>query len=349
MSDALNSKKKWFPYNKGGNFRKWYGNNEFVINYTNDGLDLLEMVRNKKDIILYERLNEFIVAKINLINKYVEELKNIINIGIEEIESNDLYSLKLKNKELKKSIESKKENIKSNYNDFMSLIARDIQEEVDGNRNNYKSNIDNLVKNYIKNIEEKITPSDWYDIKGHISFYLEKTRPVLHANTVLMNSNLITSRRLTQNYRNFIRKIYEKDRDKLLNSLSNSISSLIKDFETDEKYIIKNKLDAIYKNELENKIEITVKTPENKYNGNLKGYYAEKYKEYVDEYIKSFEFSINENFDQQKIELIFSKIDLIEEILSNITENYRLLEIEILNKENSLIQKRTIKESLEKI
>ena len=35
-------------------------------------LDLLEMVRNKKDIILYERLNEFIVAKINLINKYVE-------------------------------------------------------------------------------------------------------------------------------------------------------------------------------------------------------------------------------------------------------------------------------------
>ena len=294
-------------------------------------LDLLEMVRNKKDIILYERLNEFIVAKINLINKYVEELKN---------------------KELKKSIESKKENIKSNYNDFMSLIARDIQEEVDGNRNNYKSNIDNLVKNYIKNIEEKITPSDWYDIKGHISFYLEKTRPVLHANTVLMNSNLITSRRLTQNYRNFIRKIYEKDRDKLLNSLSNSISSLIKDFETDEKYIIKNKLDAIYKNELENKIEITVKTPENKYNGNLKGYYAKEYEEYVDEYIKSFEFSINENlknFDQQKIELIFSKIDLIEEILSNITENYRLLEIEILNKENSLIQKRTIKESLEKI
>lgn len=108
----------------------------------------------------------------------------------------------------------------------------------------------------------------------------------------------------------------------------------------------------LYKNELENKIEITVKTPENKYNGNLKGYYAKKYEEYVDEYIKSFEFSINENlknFDQQKIELIFSKIDLIEEILSNITENYRLLEIEILNKENSLIQKRTIKESLEKI
>lgn len=28
---------KWFPYNKGGDFRKWYGNNECVINWENDG------------------------------------------------------------------------------------------------------------------------------------------------------------------------------------------------------------------------------------------------------------------------------------------------------------------------
>ena len=37
----------WFPYNKGGDFRRWYGNNEFVIRYTNNGDDLLEMVRAK--------------------------------------------------------------------------------------------------------------------------------------------------------------------------------------------------------------------------------------------------------------------------------------------------------------
>lgn len=35
--DALNSKKKWFPYNKGGDFRKWYGNNDYVVNWENDG------------------------------------------------------------------------------------------------------------------------------------------------------------------------------------------------------------------------------------------------------------------------------------------------------------------------
>ncbi|MEC1288579.1 SAM-dependent methyltransferase, partial [Bacillus paralicheniformis] len=28
---------KWFPYNKGGEFRKWYGNNDVVINMENEG------------------------------------------------------------------------------------------------------------------------------------------------------------------------------------------------------------------------------------------------------------------------------------------------------------------------
>lgn len=37
---AKRSKLKWFPYNKGGNFRKWYGNNDFVVNYWNDGEEL---------------------------------------------------------------------------------------------------------------------------------------------------------------------------------------------------------------------------------------------------------------------------------------------------------------------
>ncbi|WP_251617117.1 BREX-1 system adenine-specific DNA-methyltransferase PglX [Pumilibacter muris] len=32
--------KKWFPMNKGGEFRKWYGNNDWIINYENDGKEL---------------------------------------------------------------------------------------------------------------------------------------------------------------------------------------------------------------------------------------------------------------------------------------------------------------------
>ena len=33
---------KWFPYNKGGKFRKWYGNNLFVVNWADDGRELRE-------------------------------------------------------------------------------------------------------------------------------------------------------------------------------------------------------------------------------------------------------------------------------------------------------------------
>ena len=35
--EAKNSTKRWFPFNKGGSYRKWYGNNELVVNYENDG------------------------------------------------------------------------------------------------------------------------------------------------------------------------------------------------------------------------------------------------------------------------------------------------------------------------
>ncbi|MDR0127271.1 BREX-1 system adenine-specific DNA-methyltransferase PglX [Bacillus zhangzhouensis] len=39
---AQESNLKWFPYNKGGAFRKWYGNNEYVVNWENDGEELKE-------------------------------------------------------------------------------------------------------------------------------------------------------------------------------------------------------------------------------------------------------------------------------------------------------------------
>lgn len=38
--DAKNSKLKWFPCNKGGSFRKWYGNNMYMVNWQNDGYEM---------------------------------------------------------------------------------------------------------------------------------------------------------------------------------------------------------------------------------------------------------------------------------------------------------------------
>ena len=39
-TEAVKLNAKWVPYNKGGNFRKWYGNNEFVVNWENNGYEI---------------------------------------------------------------------------------------------------------------------------------------------------------------------------------------------------------------------------------------------------------------------------------------------------------------------
>lgn len=49
--------KKWYPYNKGGDFRKWYGNNDYVVNFRNKGeevcayIDATSAVNSKGRVI----------------------------------------------------------------------------------------------------------------------------------------------------------------------------------------------------------------------------------------------------------------------------------------------------------
>lgn len=40
MIFALYTGKKWFPYNKGGEYHKWYGNQDYVINWMLDGKEI---------------------------------------------------------------------------------------------------------------------------------------------------------------------------------------------------------------------------------------------------------------------------------------------------------------------
>lgn len=56
---AAESGKKWFPYNKGGEFRKWYGNNEYVVNWKNDGEEVKAETRRK-----YPQLGDNLAWKI---------------------------------------------------------------------------------------------------------------------------------------------------------------------------------------------------------------------------------------------------------------------------------------------
>ncbi|MTC45800.1 BREX-1 system adenine-specific DNA-methyltransferase PglX [Providencia sp. wls1922] len=55
FSEFANDSKKsvWYPIAKGGEFRKWYGNNEYVINYENDGQALKANKANLRNMDKY--------------------------------------------------------------------------------------------------------------------------------------------------------------------------------------------------------------------------------------------------------------------------------------------------------
>ena len=42
--------KKWFPYNKGGGFRRWYGNHEDVVNFENNGQTICDYIDNSPNV-----------------------------------------------------------------------------------------------------------------------------------------------------------------------------------------------------------------------------------------------------------------------------------------------------------
>jgi len=40
IHESVLSEQKWFPYNKGGSYRKWYGNYDYIVNWENDGQEI---------------------------------------------------------------------------------------------------------------------------------------------------------------------------------------------------------------------------------------------------------------------------------------------------------------------
>ena len=54
--EAVHSGKSWFPYTKGGEFRRWYGNNEWVIFWHNDGYEIKKETLEKYPQLSWENL-----------------------------------------------------------------------------------------------------------------------------------------------------------------------------------------------------------------------------------------------------------------------------------------------------
>ena len=73
--------KKWFPYNKGGDFRKWYGNNDYIVNFKNKGeevcsyIDATSAVNSKGRVInrehyFHECISWSLISSSNIAFRY---------------------------------------------------------------------------------------------------------------------------------------------------------------------------------------------------------------------------------------------------------------------------------------
>lgn len=66
--EALRVHAKWIPYNKGGEFRRWYGNNEYVVNWENNGKEIKDNTRR-----VYPQLGDNLGWKISNEQYYFHE------------------------------------------------------------------------------------------------------------------------------------------------------------------------------------------------------------------------------------------------------------------------------------
>ena len=57
--------KKWIPYSKGGDFRRWYGNLEYVINWENDALELRNFEGSGLGASKYFKYNTIVWTKLS--------------------------------------------------------------------------------------------------------------------------------------------------------------------------------------------------------------------------------------------------------------------------------------------
>lgn len=85
---------KWFPCNKGGSYRKWYGNQEFVVDWENDGYNLKHFVDDKGKLRPTLRSIEFNFQKAITMSRITSSKNSFRWIGegfITEGAANNIY------------------------------------------------------------------------------------------------------------------------------------------------------------------------------------------------------------------------------------------------------------------
>jgi type II restriction/modification system DNA methylase subunit YeeA len=150
----LNDFQDWKPYSKGGGFRRWYGNNEYVINWRNDGKEIKEFPKASGTNNPFFFTNVITYSAVSGYKFSTRTIKNSIfgggGSGIANIERDIFhYILGLLNTEL--------------INKILNLLSSTMNYEV-GSVGQIPVKLSTTYNNYITNIVKQcicISKLDW--------------------------------------------------------------------------------------------------------------------------------------------------------------------------------------------
>ena len=228
---------KWFPYNKGGFFRKWYGNNDFIINFENDGEELKNFkkgqIKNRKKYFM-KGMTWSRISSSNLSVRFHDNGFIMGDAGPSAFAPDELiyYILGLLNSSVIQII-------LSSINPTLNYQVGNIAEIPILKLNNYKE-INNLVLNNIK-----LCKNDWDDYETSWDF---QSHPLIKFNQISIKSNFNNFKKIKINsfnqlkyneikLNNIFSKIYNINiaTEEIPNDL---ISINLADYETDIKSFI---------------------------------------------------------------------------------------------------------------
>ncbi len=168
---AMFSGKTWFPYNKGGEFRRWYGNNEYVVNWKDKGKKvILEAKKDKRNVQDYPDAFKFLpIITWSLITSYKPSFRfkkyaisDICGMSLYNIDKKDLnYYLGFLNSHVSLKILEM-------FNPTLNFQAGDIGRLPIITENAIKQQINQLVdKNIINSKDDWDSFETSWDFKKH--------------------------------------------------------------------------------------------------------------------------------------------------------------------------------------
>ncbi len=219
--EALLSKKKWFPYNKGGEYRKWFGNNRYVINWKDDGSEVKDYAAKLYKSYSRTIKNEEFYFKSGLTYTFISE-----NMGVRYSPQGFIFdvagsSIFFDDKDLEKVVLallcSKVANM---FLDIMNPTyniqvgdLKNIPIHEDVFKEEIKSIIDEIVEENIA-----ISEGEWNDFETSWNF---RTHPLMRGLREKKVKNVTIESRF---------KLWEKENMKIIEKLKNNEEKLNKIF-----------------------------------------------------------------------------------------------------------------------